>query len=344
MPKVDTLNHTAKLEGGISLDKLAQLPTNVRLKYQKIAGKKYATYSIVSQLAQLNTPLKKQYINTLNCTSQIVERNGTYKTKLCRNRCCSYCNNVKTANLINGYEKEINIQIDNKKAFFVTLTRKNVSAENLRFTIQEMHKNFSNITRVLNEKRNWKISGIRSVEVTYNENCNTYHPHLHIIIWGDNMPGDWQKILLDEWQNRYGKLVSKKAQDIRIADKGSFKELFKYVTKMTVNKSKKGTKTFYPQVIDNTLQSLKGLRTIQSFGSLKKEVTPPEQKIIVDKSSTILDRVFYWNVCDWHTIEDNGCIIDFTGNKQKTIYTPLKIPLPIGDIVKKYVITLQNSG
>ena len=331
MTKVDTLHELPKLLESYALDKLAQLPTQVREKYQKIGGKKYQTYNIVSSLVKLNSPLKKQYINTLNCTNNIIERGGIFKTKLCRNRSCSYCNNIKTANLINGYEKQINSKIELGDAYFLTLTRQNVKGEFLRATIQEMQKNFTNLLRVLNERRKWKVSGIRSFEVTWNKDKNTYHPHIHAIIWGDNLPIDWKDIIVKEWQKRYNKtLVSKKGQSIEKADKGSFKELFKYVTKMTVvshkGQEKKKIKTYYPEVIDTTLRALSRLRVIQPFGNVKKEPTNPTPKIIIDKSDTIRDIVWNWNVSDWHFIDDNGYIHDFTGNKPTCLYNPLPLP------------------
>jgi plasmid rolling circle replication initiator protein Rep len=333
MTKLGTLHEFPKLLESYALDKLAQLPTQVTEKYKKIGGKKYQTYNIVSSLVQLNTSLKKQYINTLNCSSQIIEREGLFKTKLCRNRSCSYCNNIKTANLINGYQDQINAKIEEGKAYFLTLTRQNVKGEILRPVIQEMQKNFTNILRVLNERRNWKISGIRSFEVTYNLDHNTYHPHIHAIIWGENLPKDWQQVLIQEWQNRYNKtLVSKRGQDIKKADKGSFKELFKYVTKMTVvshknNKTKEKIKTFYPEVIDTTLRALSRLRVIQPFGNLKKAKISSTPRVIIDKSDNIRDIVWSWSVSDWHYIDDNGYIHDFTGNKPNFVFKPLKIPL-----------------
>jgi len=344
MPKIQPLEQTAKQKQGNSFNTLAQLPTDVRAKFQKLGGKKYHTYNIVSELLKLNTPLKKGYIRTLGCTDIFEERNGNFKSKLCRNRACIHCNNIKTANLINGYKKEIQPKIENGDVYLLTLTRKSVSSRNLRSTIQEMNKNFSNIIRVLNEKRNWGISGIRVIEVTNAPLTDSgYHPHIHALIWGDNLPTNFENIIFLEWQKRYGSiLASKKGYDIKKANSNSFKELFKYVTKMSVSKIDKKTKTFYPEIINTTLVALHRLRTIQSFGKLKKEIIPKEPKIIVIEAKTIETRRFMWNEKDWHCTDDVNLVL--SGNKQETKYVPLKMPIPIGELVKKYVVKLKNSG
>jgi plasmid rolling circle replication initiator protein Rep len=93
---------------------------------------------------------------------------------------------------------------------FTTLTRKNVTAEELPETINKMLKDMSNIIRVLREKRNIKLSGIRKIEVTYNSKTNTYHPHFHIL---HNY--DVGNMIIDEWVIRNPNTAKKQGWDFK---------------------------------------------------------------------------------------------------------------------------------
>lgn len=105
------------------------------------------------------------------------------KANLCENRFCPLCSNVrarKNAVIILEllqYAREI------KKVefIFVTLTAPNVVAEKLDEEITKFNKAFKELMR---SKEFLKISKgyIRKLEVTYNKEANTYHPHFHIII------------------------------------------------------------------------------------------------------------------------------------------------------------------
>jgi plasmid rolling circle replication initiator protein Rep len=324
----DILN-TPETEFGAPFNKLEQLPTDERKKWLKKARKKYHTQSVTTELLKLKSPLYKQYLRALNCSNTLTFKNGKIKAELCRTRICVYCNNIRTANLINGYQEEIEKQIKGEKAFFVTLTRQNIESGFLRSTIKDMNSKFTNIIRVLNEKRNWSISGIRAVETTYNNKRNDYHPHIHAIVYGDNLPDDWQSIFLQEWKGRHKKgEVSLKGQKIQQATPGTMKELFKYFTKMANKGKNKNEIEFYPEALDIILRAYKGLRTIQNFGKLKKVNEEPPKHEVTETETPGNVYAAYWEKNDWRAYDHMGNNFLLTNYKPIATWKALKIEPP----------------
>lgn len=68
-----------------------------------------------------------------------------------------------------------------KIMLMVTLTVPNVSGDHLRQTIQHLGRSW---TRLLKRER-YKCWGdnIRKIEITYNADADTYHPHMHIVVF-----------------------------------------------------------------------------------------------------------------------------------------------------------------
>ncbi|MCE2288012.1 protein rep, partial [Streptococcus thermophilus] len=64
---------------------------------------------------------------------------------------------------------------------FLTLTVKNVEGKALNSTISQLTKSFDRLFRRAKVKKNL-LGYLRSVEVTHNENDNTYHPHIHVLM------------------------------------------------------------------------------------------------------------------------------------------------------------------
>ena len=64
---------------------------------------------------------------------------------------------------------------------FLTLTVKNVEGEALNSTISQLTKSFDRLFRRAKVKKNL-LGYLRSVEVTHNENDNSYHPHIHVLM------------------------------------------------------------------------------------------------------------------------------------------------------------------
>lgn len=210
--------------------------------------------------------------------------------------------------MINGYVS----QFENLGSLeFTTLTVPNVKAHELKDSVDTLIKSASNITRVLRERKNLSVSGIRKIEVTYNSIKDDYHPHLHIL--NDSNVGD---IIIDEWLKRHPN-ANRIAQLSKPADKSSLNEIFKYTTKIVSRK--KGSTLIYIPALDVIMQSLAGRRTFQPFGKIRR----------VEEDIEELQSEEYKNLPDYDLIEwvwsDNDWINNYGENL--TGYKP-----PTGDI------------
>lgn len=63
----------------------------------------------------------------------------------------------------------------------VTLTVPNVGAEELRLTVQHINQSWNRLMR----RQRYAVwaDNVRKLEITYNRSADTYHPHLHVIVY-----------------------------------------------------------------------------------------------------------------------------------------------------------------
>jgi hypothetical protein len=110
--------------------------------------------------------------------------------------------------------------------YFVTLTRPNVKARQLKSEIKKMLSGFQKIKDNLRKTYKIKLQGIRKIEITYNHKTDSYHPHFHFI--QDNLHAT--ELMQDLWLQQFSN-ASIKGQDIRsidMQDENSFIEIFNY--------------------------------------------------------------------------------------------------------------------
>jgi len=285
-----------------SLDKLAQLPTHSvnqgvnDATLRKRARSKYYTNRIVAPLLYLDSPLHKQYERAYYCNSSIIQQGKKFTAKYCNSRVCHICNRIRTAKFINGYQKPLQ-ELGNLE--FITLTFPNVKADKLRQAIKEARKSFTNIIRVLRERRGVKISGICKVECTYNPDRNDFHPHLHII--ADCNAGT---TIVTEWMQRYPS-ASGKGQDVRKADKNSFLELFKYTTKIAAKAATGGGYDVHIPALNVIMVAMDRLRTFQPFGGIKKvsEDVQELQSVEIEAApEQYTEWLYNYHTHDWNDI------------------------------------------
>ena len=189
---------------------------------------------------------------------------------------------------MNGYLP----QLFNRQLNFVTLTIPNVKATELKDTISDMIKNATLIIRNLREKKLISINGIRKIEVTYNKENDTYHPHFHLLV------DRGAEEIVSQWLERYP-AARRIAQDIRPTDQSSLNELFKYSTKIIEGKQGKTIDIHYT-ALDVIMIALKGKRIFQPFGDIRKtseEVDELDTQIIEDAEPIV--EVWEWNKHDW---------------------------------------------
>jgi hypothetical protein len=241
----------------------------------------------ISEAQKLNKNIKKCFCDFLNskkeieksarvkeCANTITFRNykdlGIKKLdsiNLCRERLCLNCCVALARKNCNILERAI----DNAKGqlYFITLTVKNVKGEELKKTILTMNKAFSGFVRA--EKMG---NFYKSVEITYNKEQDTYHPHIHFIT--DKKIK--KSYLNNTWAKWYGKRsgISQNWLSCKIepiTDKFSACcELNKYITK-PINISDDTIDVFYNQ--------LRGLRLHSSGGTIKKWLA--EEKSLAEK-------------------------------------------------------------
>lgn len=207
----------------------------------------------------------KAYARTLNtCQNLILQEDGKLTTTYCGYRWCPCCSAIKTARAWEAYGQEVQGWANEGKCFLVTLTLPNCSFGNLRNVVRKMHKDFGSLTNTL-QKRFGKeeVKLIRATEVTYNEEQNNAHPHMHLLVRGYEV----SKAVVQLWMKRNPE-ASILAQDIRKGDKNSIAEVFKYVQKLSSDKrDEKGErKLIAPQVLDLIFTSLRSLRLWAAAG------------------------------------------------------------------------------
>lgn len=168
---------------------------------------------------------------------------GHYKLRranLCGNRFCPICSWVEAKrNAFKILELIMYVrEIEKKELVFMTLTVPNCKGEDLTVTIDKLNKSFK---RLMETKRfkNICLGYIRKLEITYNKEADTYHPHFHIIMAVNKSyftSRDYLKILdlLELWR-KATKDESITQVDLKKVRMGSIKEVMEiatYTTKM----------------------------------------------------------------------------------------------------------------
>ena len=184
---------------------------------------------------------------------------------LCRERLCLNCCVASARKNCSILEKVM--EKAEGQLYFITLTIKNVQGQHLKKTILYMNKAFSGFVRA--EKMG---NFYKSVEITYNNKNDTYHPHIHFIT--DRRIS--KSYLNNAWAKWYGrrsgsnyKWLSCKIEPIK--DNFSVScELNKYITK-PMNISRNTIDVFYSQ--------LKGLRLHSSGGNIKKWISEEKNRV-----------------------------------------------------------------
>ena len=278
------------------LDTIAQPVHRAGLSDLKRRAKnQYFSKMLAQNLTKLESPLNKGYRRTLfDCGGLIIQEGQKLTSKYCNARWCNTCNRIRTAKLLNGYQKPLQAFAE---PYFVTLTIPNVSEFDLKDAIKSMLRSFQLIVR--SRRRLTPINGIRKLECTINAETDTYHPHFHVLVDGEENA----KYLISEWLKRY-ELAESWCQDMRLADKGSLSELFKYTTKI-VSKTKNGDFNIYIRKLDVIFNAMYKLRTFQSFGSVRM-ITEDIDKLKSDTYDIEFKEteVYLWANSDWYSMSE----------------------------------------
>ena len=165
----------------------------------------------------------------------------------CRLRTCPMCNWRKSLKMFGQTNKIANIileQLPTTRFLFVTFTVKNCDADKLSQTIDMMNMGFKRLTdkskklAITNKFKNNMLGYIRAMEVTYNQEKDTYHPHIHCIFalkagyftHGYIKKSDWQYIWGECCKTEYEPIV--KVQTIKNSTSKAVAEVAKYPVKI----------------------------------------------------------------------------------------------------------------
>ena len=264
--------------------------------------------SIIDSLPGNDKVNRKRYWATYHCNNILLQDGNKFSGSLCRKRWCTECCRVRTAELTNGYKTPLQ---DLGTLYFVTLTKPNVKGRQLHNEVRKMIKSFQRIKDNLRKNYQIKINGIRKIEVTYNKETDTYHPHFHLI--QDNL--HHAEKLQELWLNS-NVTANIKGQDIRVINTdndNSFIELFKYATKETT----KGGDQYSGEVLHTIYNGLSGIRIYQTYGKIKKVKTPPKEKTQTNELNFVLPGLDIW-------LYDNT-LIDYTNSDNTKLINTLTL-------------------
>lgn len=174
----------------LSQEQYADIGENAPLKtLRKVSILKGYNVPIIKTLLQLGESRKAAALDQCGTfldiwhDSEGIER--VKSSNFCRERLCSVCAWRRQARFLATTEpalKKIDIEHGNKAQYiFITLTVKNCQASSLSGEITRILKAWD---RLYKRKpfAAYALGGVRSVEVTYNSDNNTYHPHLHALV------------------------------------------------------------------------------------------------------------------------------------------------------------------
>lgn len=226
---------------------------NQELIHGKLTNRKTLTMRLYDRVLSLGD--FKHAVRYYNCGTQIEMQNGSIKTaNFCRDRFCPMCEWRRTKKLTSQnmmvYDaiknETANEKDEHKKnrMLFLTLTVPNVALDDLGQTLKNMSAGWNRFRNNRAVKRQPIVGFARKLEITYNKETHSYHPHYHVLLtvrgWAADQK-DWAHWWTVSMQSQIGLIVDiraayddedgeasfKKAGSV----KSSIRELSKYMAK-----------------------------------------------------------------------------------------------------------------
>ena len=159
---------------------------------KKVTYYKYANRKIIAALQAIGEPAKAGAVYGCGTFIRTGKRNGhevITEANFCRQRLCQVCAWRRAAKFTaQMFPVMRNLEASGYKAIFVTLTIKNQPAAGVSYALDTLLKGWD---RLIHNNRWYRtnVKGfVRSLEVTYNITTDTYHPHIHALLF---MPQDY---------------------------------------------------------------------------------------------------------------------------------------------------------
>lgn len=260
------------------------------------------------------------------------------KVNRCKNtRFCPNCRVFELSKFFHHFGKIYSKHIrDRYNPFLLTLTIPNIKGEELSETITKLYNSFNRFFKAFNQeigqgKKGYKDrlmtfdGGLRVLEITYNSENNTFHPHLHCLMLSEeydkelfdkkycgeysykrksyNMYSELDLHLQKIWymcynkirltKKNYDNLTEKYLVDIKELNEGGIYEVIKYTFKDTDVQNNYVFKTL--------VMALENRRIRQGFGVLKGlkceniedgEVQNIEDYLLIDKNENPIEVCF----------------------------------------------------
>ena len=303
----------------------------VQENLQKRARAKYLTGAITKQLyangyagsdssRQGGRGLIWSYFRTWNCSATIIqESDGQLKAHYCGYRWCMVCSRIRMAKAIARYLPVLEAWVED--SFLVTLTVLNCRDFELRDTIKLMMQQFTSCKRSMKRTHRLSFQYVRKLEVTYNKEADTYHPHFHVMVRGEVEA----EALRSLWLKRSTLVTHPVAQDVRPMDKKGIKEVFKYFCKVLTKDKKTGVTSIDGGSLNLIMEAVQGMRTFQTGGFKLSDYSPVaevvnEEGLLDTKAVTDAYKrtgetvVWIWNqeYADWVDDQTGECLTDYT--------------------------------
>lgn len=130
-----------------------------------------------------------------------------YQAWFCKDRLCSMCNwrrAMKFAVQISEILKTMQTRGIKGKPVFATFTLRNVAGDEISEAISHFSLSFQRLMKYKRVK-SYCIGTIRTTEVTYNDKADTWHVHIHCLIWMTSSYYRYGYITQADWRSLWAR-------------------------------------------------------------------------------------------------------------------------------------------
>lgn len=287
---------------------------------KKVTYYKYQNQRIIKALKELGQRDKAASIFGCGTFIKTANKSGIERiteANFCRQRLCQVCAWRRAAKFTTQMIPVMRLLAGRGYRFvFITLTIKNPEAPGVSKAITKLLSGWNK----LNKRRQYArvIKGAcRSVEVTYNQKSNTYHPHIHALlavpgdygkhhkdyITHNQLMADWREVLGVEYDPYVDIRLVRPERSKRATTAGAALETIKYAYKVEY-------KHISTETISVLLNSLHGRRLISFSGVIEEARRELQQGEIDDNltddtavSSEYESTLYLFTPAGWHIIE-----------------------------------------
>lgn len=365
----------------VNNETFSQLPA--RLRYNEaIAGYYENLFDEEKNDGFLNDVLERKASRLRSCSKiwdidwhRLQGVKGIVNANLCRDKFCVNCLSAlalarehKFAPIFDSFAKENSV-------YHCIFTVPNCTSTLLRVVIKQMFKSFAYFVRYLDGRAKIKnydfkrlgyLAGVRSLEITYNKEKDTYHPHLHcLFVFSSELKldkhiensfsysyahDDIRYFSLEEvtfqkiWYllNNGIKVNKQNIEDLDLgysvvfneANKEDYKEVFKYAFKADLDRDK----CFGYEQFKVYYDSLRNLRFIQGYGGClgfkfdEEDLSAEDLDFAYRELKAQLDEIEE----PIRIYEDYDVMLDNMQNNKYRYYT--------AGSIKKFILDSDNNG